>query len=266
MATASSLEGSFNFRDTGGVPLTSGGATRSGVLYRSDALSGLTPAGLEQVAATDIGVIVDFRTPMERMMAPDRLPPTRPYRVVELALLEGALTGLAQQAMQAGAPGGDPDAAAAAVGEALAQLPSLGALYVSMLTHGAEAFAELARLVATGEVGVLVHCTAGKDRTGVAIALLLDGVGAERAAVVADYAASEANLSGAWADGMFAMVDAMGVPRTPTLDELIAATPPAAIEEALAWVDREHGGSAAYLRSGGLNEAELAALRRRLTE
>ena len=266
MATASSLEGSFNFRDTGGVPLTSGGATRSGVLYRSDALSGLTPAGLEQVAATDIGVIVDFRTPMERMMAPDRLPPTRPYRVVELALLEGALTGLAQQAMQAGAPGGDPDAAAAAVGEALAQLPSLGALYVSMLTHGAEAFAELARLVATGEVGVLVHCTAGKDRTGVAIALLLDGVGAERAAVVADYAASEANLSGAWADGMFAMIDAMGVPRTPTLDELIAATPPAAIEEALAWLDREHGGSAAYLRSGGLTEAELAALRRRLTE
>ena len=92
MATASSIEGSFNFRDTGGMPLTSGGATRSGVLYRSDALSGLTPAGLEQVAATDIGVIVDFRTPMERMMAPDRLPATRAYRVVELALLEGALT------------------------------------------------------------------------------------------------------------------------------------------------------------------------------
>ena len=65
---------------------------------------------------------------------------------------------------------------------------------------------------------------------------------------------------------MFAMIDAMGVPRTPTLDELIAATPAAAIEEALAWVDREHGGSAAYLRSGGLTEAELAALRRRLTD
>ena len=97
---------------------------------------------------------------------------------------------------------------------------------------------------------MLVHCTAGKDRTGVAIALLLDAVGAERDAVVADYAASEANLSGAWADSMFAMIDAMGVPRTPTLDELIAATPPAAIEEALAWVDREHGGSAAYLALG----------------
>ncbi len=265
---ATSLEGAFNFRDTGGTPLASGGTTPSGVLYRSDALSGLTPAGLEQLAATGIGVIVDFRTPIERMMAPDRLPATRAFRVVELALLEGALTGLAQQAMQAGAQEGDPDAAAAAVQEALVRLPSLGSLYVSMLTHGAEAFAEVARLVARADdsdaAAVLVHCTAGKDRTGVAIALLLDAVGAERTAVIDDYTSSEANLSGAWAERMFTMIAAMGVPRTAALDELIAATPAAAIAEALAWVDREHGGSAAYLGSGGLSDLELAALRSRL--
>ncbi len=112
---------------------------------------------------------------------------------------------------------------------------------------------------------MLVHCTAGKDRTGVAVALLLDAVGAERDAVIADYSASEANLAGAWAARMFAMIDAMGVPRTPELDALIAATPPAAIEEALAWVEREYGGSAAYLRAGGLTEHELGALRSRLT-
>lgn len=268
MATASLLEGSFNFRDVGGLPLTAGGVTRSGVLYRSDALSGLTAHGLEELADTAIGVIVDFRTPLERMMAPDRLPSTRPFRVVELALLEGALTGLAQQAMQATTQGGDPDAAAAAVGDALAQLPSLGDLYISMLTHGAESFAELARLVAGGsgdESATLVHCTAGKDRTGVAIALLLDAVGVARDAIVADYAASEANLSGAWADGMFAMIGAMGVPRTASLDALIASTPPEAIEQALAWVEREHGGAAAYLRTGGLAETELSALRTRLT-
>jgi protein-tyrosine phosphatase len=266
VATASLIEGSFNFRDVGGMPLTGGGVTRSGVLYRSDALSGLTPHGLEQLAATPIGVIADFRTPLERMIAPDRLPATRTFRVVELALLEGALTGLAQQAMQATATGGDPDAAAAAVGDALAQLPSLGELYISMLTHGAEAFAEVARLVATGEdTAVLVHCTAGKDRTGVAIAVLLDAVGVDCDAIIADYAASEQNLSGPWADGMFAMIGAMGVPRTAALDALIASTPPAAIAQALAWVAREHGGSAAYLRSGGLAESELTALRRRLT-
>lgn len=266
MATAS-LDGSYNFRDTGGTALTTGGTTRSGVLYRSDALSELTPDGLEQLAATPIGVIVDFRTPMERAMAPDRLPSTRPFRVVELALLEGALSGLAQQAMQADAPGADPDAGLAAVSEALALLPRLGALYTSMLEHGASAFAEVARLVASdAPAAVLVHCTAGKDRTGVATALLLEAVGARRDAIVADYTESEANLSGAWADRMFAMIDAMGIPRTPPLDELLALTPAAAIEEALAWVDREHGGSANYLRSGGLTDGELAALRARLTD
>jgi protein-tyrosine phosphatase len=152
----------------------------------------------------------------------------------------------------------------------LAQLPSLGDLYVSMLAHGAGAFAELARLVAaSGDASadadaVLVHCTAGKDRTGVAIALLLDAVGADRDAVVADYASSEANLSGAWAEGMFAMITSMGVPRTAELDALVAATPATAITRALDWVQQQHGGSAAYLRTGGLTEPELTALRSRL--
>ena len=268
MAAASLLEGSYNFRDTGGIPLRAGGETRSGVLYRSDALSGLTARGLEQLAATPIGTVVDFRTPMERAMAPDRLPLTRSFRVVELALLEGALTGLAQRAMQAGATG-DPDAAAAAVGQALGELPALGDLYVSTLTHGGGAFAELARLVAVADPSspdraVLVHCTAGKDRTGVAIALLLDAVGADRDAVIADYSSSEANLSGEWAAGMFALIDMMGVPRTPELDALVAATPASAIGEALDWVDRAHGGSAGYLRAGGLTDLELSALRARL--
>jgi protein-tyrosine phosphatase len=130
------------------------------------------------------------------------------------------------------------------------------------------AFAELGRLVAADgqpqEAAVLVHCTAGKDRTGVAVALLLDAIGADRDAIIADYTSSEQNLSGEWAAGMFALLEMMGAPRTPQLDALIAATPSEAITEALDWVDREHGGSAAYLRSGGLTDRELAALRARL--
>jgi protein-tyrosine phosphatase len=258
------LSGLHNFRDTGGMPLSNGGTTRGGVLYRSEALSTLTPEGVEQLAETDIGVIADFRTAMERSMAAYVLPGSRPFRVVELPLLEGALTGIAQQAAIAA----DPDAAASAIATALSQLPSLGDLYVSMLEHGAPAFAELARLVGAANAdpptAVLVHCTAGKDRTGVAVALLLDAVGAERAAIVADYSSSAGNLAGAWADRMRGMVSAMGVPLTPALDTLLTGTPPEAIERALAWVD-EHGGSAAYLQSGGLTETELTALRKRLT-
>lgn len=262
------LDGAVNFRDVGGTPLSGGGSVRPGVLFRSDALSTLTPEGLEQLVASDIGVIVDFRTPMERQMAPDRQPATRPFQIVELSILEGAVTGAAQQMMQAGAQQGDPDAAAAAVEAALAQLPTLSEMYIGMLQHGAAAFAEVARLVGDGSDdrpgAVLVHCTAGKDRTGVCTALLLDAVGAEREAIVADYASSEGHLAGAWVEGMYAMIQKMGVPLTDSLKALVAATPPQVMIDTLAWVDAQ-GGSAAYLQSGGLTDAGLAALRERLT-
>ncbi|SFS15321.1 protein-tyrosine phosphatase [Microbacterium sp. cf046] len=259
-----SIDGLQNFRDVGGMPLIDGGTTRAGVLYRAEGLGTLTPRGIDELAATDIGVIADFRTPTERMLSPDRLPGTRSFRTVELPLLEGAMTGFAQQALSATTA----EAAAAAIQSALSQLPALGELYVEMLEHGAASFADLARLVgaATSDppTAVLVHCTAGKDRTGVAVALILDAVGVDRTAIVADYAASGANLAGPWADRMRSMVTGMGVPLTPAIDALLTSTPAEAIEQALAWVDQEHGGSAAYLRSGGLSDAELTSLRARL--
>lgn len=262
------LDGTFNFRDTGGLPLAAGGTSTPGILYRSDALSGLTPEGLEQLAASDIGVVVDFRTPQERQMAPDRLPTSRPIHVVELPLLEGAVSGIAQQGAQSLAQGGDPAAAQKAVAAVLSQIPALGDLYVSMLEGGATSFAEFARLVAGATVdpptAVLVHCTAGKDRTGVSTALVLDAAGVERSAVVADYASSQANLSGAWSEGMYAMVEKFGIPLTDQIRDLISGTPASAIEQAFAWIDG-NGGSAAYLQSGGLTDAELAALRKNLT-
>ncbi|PPF45283.1 protein-tyrosine-phosphatase [Pseudoclavibacter sp. AY1F1] len=267
MTTATSLEGTFNFRDTGGMPLAGGGTTASGIFYRSDALSSLTPKGLEQLAASDIGTVVDFRTPSERQMAPDRLPVSRPFHVVELPLLEGAVSGLVQQGLQSAARGGDPAEKAKAMDAVLAQIPSLGELYIGMMKHGATTFAELARLVADATenppTAVLVHCTAGKDRTGIGSALLLDAVGVERPAIVADYASSGANLSGEWAERMYGMVAQYGLPLTAQIKDLVAATPASALEHALEWVDAQ-GGSAAYLQSGGLTGAELVALKGRL--
>lgn len=257
------IEGLYNFRDTGGTPLSAGGTIRSGVLYRSDALSALTPTGLDQLASTDIGVVIDFRTPDERQTAPDRLPSSRPFRVVDLSILEGAMADMAQQFLQNGAAS-TPEM----IAKAMSALPSLDDLYIGMLQHGATAFAEVARLVAVSTddaaTAVLVHCTAGKDRTGTAVALMLDAAGAERSAIVADYAASQDNLQGPWADGMIHMITSFGLPLTPALRTLLTGTPPEAIEKALAWVDAGYGGAAGYLLAGGLSEAELARLRARL--
>lgn len=266
------LDGLSNFRDTGGMLLATGGTTRSGVLYRSDALISITTDGLTQLAASGIGTIVDFRTPSERAAAPDRLPQTRQFEQVELSILQGAMADMLQLSAPSAAT---PTADAADRGEvaerealALSALPTLGEMYVGMLQGGADAFASVARLVAgpndESHPAVLIHCTAGKDRTGVAAALLLCAAGAARDDVVADYASSQQHLSGAWADGMLHSISQIGIPVTPALRELATETPPAAIEQALDWVEQHHGGAAGYLAAGGLTPTELAALRRRL--
>lgn len=260
--TIMNIDGLYNFRGTGGLPLTTGGTTRDGVLYRSAALGALTPNGLEELAATDIGVVVDFRTQTERDAAPDRVPSSRPIQVVNLSLLQGAMSDMARDLAPTGAAPSQEQ-----IAQALSMLPTLGDLYTSMLTDGAPQFTEVARFIATGTdaapSGVLVHCTAGKDRTGVATALMLEAAGVEREAVVADYASSAANLAGPWADGMLKQITDAGIPLTPTLQTLVTGTPPEAIEQALGWVDENHGGAAEYLRSGGLTDPELQSLRAR---
>ncbi|MDN3497213.1 tyrosine-protein phosphatase [Planococcus sp. APC 4015] len=264
MTVITELEGTFNFRDLGGLPTTSGEPTAYGVLYRSDALHALTPAGDAELAASDIGVIVDFRTPTERDVSPDRMPRARRIRDVHLPLLEGAMSHIVKEALEARALG-DHTAFGRAADKAMANLPTLADMYVQMLEHGAAPFAEVARLVAQpgDEPAVLIHCTAGKDRTGVCAALLLDAAGVTREAIVADYVATEQHLSGQWLDAMTAMVERFGVAVTPELAEIMGGSPASAIESALAWVDGQ-GGAAAYLQSGGLTDSELAAFRARL--
>lgn len=251
------IAGTYNSRDTGGIPLRTGGSTRTGVLYRSDALAGTTDNGIETLTASPIGTIVDFRTDMEKAGLPNRVGSRRPFTAVELPLLQGAFTSMPSAA----------DLDETAMREIFARIPTLADLYIQMLGSAAATFAEVARLVARPADdtygGVLVHCTAGKDRTGVAVALLLDAAGADRDAVIADYALSETNLAGAWADLMLTRLEAWGVPLIPAITDLVTATPPEAIKAVFGWLD-ERGGSARYLCGGGLSDADLGALRERL--
>ncbi|MDZ8171533.1 tyrosine-protein phosphatase [Microbacterium xanthum] len=249
------IPGLVNVRDVGDYPTVDGSRTRSSVLFRSDALSGLTADGLTALSRSPIREIVDLRTPDERAAAPDRLPTTPSIRSIDAPLLQGAVSDLLRDAMDPAAPATTLD-----------EIPTLGELYCGMLDDGATVFADIARRLAasTGAEALLIHCTAGKDRTGVATALLLDAVGVERAAVVADYTASQERLAGPWADRMLGMIAGLGVPLTPRLRALVCETPASAIEEALEKVDAL-GGSASYLRNGGLTTPELAHLRSRLT-
>jgi hypothetical protein len=114
---------------------------------------------------------------------------------------------------------------------------------------------------------VLVHCTAGKDRTGVAVAVLLAAAGVPDDAIVADFAATDANM-----DGVVARMAGMWPPeeRDERLELMMARHPDLlrAPGEAMAGVLRqlaEHpGGAAGWLREHGATDEELAGLRERL--
>ncbi|WP_166997948.1 tyrosine-protein phosphatase [Paramicrobacterium fandaimingii] len=172
--TAEVPEGLSNFRDVGGLP-ASGGSIRAGRLFRSDALVALTPIGIDQFRQTGISTIFDLRSRVEVEQTQPMLDESTLADYVSLPLLEGA------------------------VHDTVTQVPTLTELYRDLIDEAGESFARIGEWVALrSSGGVLVHCTAGKDRTGVAIALLLDAVGVPRERIIADYVISAENLAGAW--------------------------------------------------------------------
>jgi hypothetical protein len=131
-------------------------------------------------------------------------------------------------------------------------------IYRLILAQGACRFADVARLVATAPVPVVVHCQVGKDRTGLVVALLLSAVGVTDEAIAADYALSAGCLQ--------PYLDLRRTLAAPPSSEPAhgMTSPPETMAALLGELRRTDGGAAAYLGAGGLREDELAALRRRL--
>ncbi|MGN7780651.1 tyrosine-protein phosphatase [Mycolicibacterium sp. 22603] len=140
----------------------------------------------------------------------------------------------------------------------------IAALYVSTLIGAREAIAEAIEIVSSATPPVLVHCAAGKDRTGILVAVVLAALGIPREAIVADYVETNTNmdvvmkriklLDPAAADKLIGLAT--------TIPEALSA-PTGAIEAILDTLD-DHGGSLAWLRAAGVGEATLEALQRRM--
>jgi protein-tyrosine phosphatase len=114
------------------------------------------------------------------------------------------------------------------------------------------------------EGGVLIHCHAGKDRTGIVVALLLSLVGVPDDAIAADYALSYPNLIPVYD----ALLDERGVTDPAERARLHASrrSDPETILATLAHVRERHGGPESYLLAAGLTSDDLAALRTRLLD
>ena len=236
------VEGTHNLRDLGGLR-ADGGVTRSGSLFRSDALARLGDRGRSQLAALGITRVIDLRDDRERGHAPDALPEAT-------ELIPHPIFPSVSAHVTAG-------------------LDIYALTELIYLEHGdalASAVALIADRAASPGGATLFHCTAGKDRTGAVAALALMAVGAERDDVLDDYAASEANLRGAWLDEHTEMVRARGIEVTPELVGLLGSTPAEALERALQAVERRHGSVRDYLRDSGIGNAEIERLHAALVE
>ncbi|UOQ56635.1 tyrosine-protein phosphatase [Leucobacter allii] len=233
------IAGTYNLRSAAGYPAVSG-AIRPGSLFRSDALHRVDADGARELAAQGIVRIVDLRDDAELGRAPSAVPP--------------ALVETVHHPIFAGA-------AIPQIGAA----PSLAEIYRSIATDRVVALTGAVRRIADApEGGVLVNCTAGKDRTGMVIATTLSVVGVPREQIVADYVASETHLAGEWAEAMLASFTAQHGVAPESVRELVASSPAALIAEALDLIEELHGGAERMLLAHGFDAAALARLRDRL--
>jgi len=230
------VPGTYNFRDVGGYPVE-GGSTRDGKLFRADALGRLGEAGKESLRELGVRVVIDLRDDFEVDSLPDDLDGLD-VEVLRLPVFEGS------------------GASQATIGATLADLYEK-----IVLQHRDVVVRALREIADTGDEPVVVHCTAGKDRTGVVVALALLAVGVDRETVLDDYAATQANLAGEWLEGMLALVRGYGVEITPDLQVIMGGSPREAMAAVLDLIDRDFGGVRPYLLDAGLDEVELAKLR-----
>jgi protein-tyrosine phosphatase len=169
------LEGAPNFRDLGGYATEDGRSVRWQMFYRSDNLAHLTETDLDRVKQLGLQLVCDFRGPDERLEEPDRLPEVDPPAVAELAIFDDSFssTGFREKLMS-----GELD-------DPSQMLVDANRLFISRFS---DRYAQMfERLMDPAHLPALVHCTAGKDRAGLASALILRALGVPEATVYDDY-------------------------------------------------------------------------------
>ncbi|WP_181782926.1 tyrosine-protein phosphatase [Pseudonocardia pini] len=231
------LDGAHNVRDVGGLRATDGRVVRPGVLLRGDHLEDLSAAGAAALCeGAGLRAVVDLRSPQENPLPGDWMT----GRSVERLHLP--LVDLTQSIGRHRDESGETDYVAA---------------YGSMLDAAGPVLVEILRfLTGAGRLPALVHCAAGKDRTGITVAVLLAAAGVGEEDIVADYAVTGLRL--ARVRESLIRRGAYRGPQTPALPQPLDGAP---IRAVLALLDRA-GGAEAFLRRHGAREEELVAWRR----
>lgn len=237
-------EGCVNVRDLGHLPSTRTGSTRAGAVVRADNVRRLTERGWERARRFGVRRVVDLRFPGED---PGEPPLDAGVEVVSVSLFgerDPAEEERFERALRGSAETGR----------------SFAGLYVHTLERRSDRVAEAVTAVGDADGPVVVHCAAGKDRTGLVAALLLSLAGVPDDEVAADYALSGPNvevLFREWVDA--AAHDAV----EHRLRMRLLESPMSAMTATLSRL-RELGGAETYLLEAGVDAVTLRRLRARL--
>jgi protein-tyrosine phosphatase len=239
------LPGTTNLRDLGGYPSTDGGTVRWRTLLRSDALHRLDDSGRAALLGLGLRTVIDLRTDEEVMATPSALAGT------------GGTAGTAGSRVRSYHV---PLFDASAIGRLP---PELAAIYRYMIDDRGAAIAEaVGRLCASNALPGLIHCTAGKDRTGLVAAIVLEVIGVPDDIIAADYAMSGTCLDPGAATAISQIRAVSGVGRWLDLGALGAQ--PRVIHEALGYIRAGAGTVTGYLLQNGLTPRDIETLRRAL--
>lgn len=255
------LDGGRNFRDLGGYTTADGRRVKWGTVYRSGTMVGFTKDDHAYLDDLDVKMLVDFRSSEERAEEPTDWAVDAPeYWARDYSMSMNA-SGLRERFSE---------------GELSAETTRrmMREQYEDMVLQQREAYRLLFDRLAAGETPLVFNCSAGKDRTGVAAALLLTALGVPREQVVADYAMSDdiVDYSAAFLetgeaeqedDSPYAFLREL--PREAIMPLL--ASDPEYVKAALDGLVEKYGSVLAFLRAElKVTDAELAAIRSHLLE
>lgn len=233
-----SLNALANLRDLGGLPASDGGRTRSGVLYRS-ALPIADDDLPTEVPVWPVRTVIDLRSPKEQA------------RTAHPLLTEG--TDVHRVSLMS-----DADVA----GQHL--MTGLDRVYSGIISNAGRQLARIFNLAATAPGPVLLHCAAGKDRTGIATAMLLRAAGVDTEHVVADYTATERHMESVLA--RYQRADPTFAQGIDMYDNDLARAAPETIGRVLEQWDAHPGGIHGWVRECGVEPEVIAQWRQRMVE
>jgi protein-tyrosine phosphatase len=235
-----SLEGAQNFRDVGGYRTTDGRRVKWGLIYRSADLSKLTGADLANLSSLGVQTVFDLRSTGERRAQADVFTGRNPTVSLDYDIDTNDIVA----ALQSKSSVALNQAVAAAYPKLLSTLqPELRQLFAELLT---------------GPSATLYHCTAGKDRTGVATALILSALGVPRETIYADYLLS---------NRFYHPRASSSAGPPPELASVLTGVDESYLRAVFDTIDVQYGSTDAYLAQAlGVDATKVARLRALYTE